>query len=85
LNVVEPTAEEFFASAAGVCVYVNAGGRAFRVQFDSLDGAGLVQGMINDSAVEALAVATTARDRYKSQLAPLFLRVAQELASRAGD
>jgi hypothetical protein len=78
----EPTAEEFFASAGGVCVYVNAGGRAFRVQFDSLDGAGFVQGMTDDGEAEALAVAKTALDRYKSQLEPLFLRVALELGSR---
>jgi hypothetical protein len=58
-DAVELTADEFFASADGVCLYVNVRGRAFRVRFDSPDGPGFAQGTTDVGADEALAIATT--------------------------
>lgn len=80
---IEPTAEEFFVSATGVCVYVNICGRAVRVQFESPDGPGVAaQGMMAGDADEALAAATSVLERCKSQLRPLFERAARESAAR---
>jgi hypothetical protein len=81
---VELSAGEFFASATGVCVYVNLAGRAFRVQFDSADGPGVARGTTEVGAAEAVVVATRALEKYRTQLRPLFDRVAHELASRPG-
>jgi hypothetical protein len=82
-TVTEPTAEEFFASATGVCVYVNIRGRALRVQFETPDGPGLAQGTTDVGANEALAAASRALEKHKDQLRPLFERVARELAKRS--
>ena len=86
-DAIEPAAEEFFASPGGVCVYVYVGGQAIRVQFDSPDGQAVAQrapdaGAEQAGAEQALAAATTARDKHKVLLAPLFELVAAELASR---
>ena len=81
-DAVEPTAEEFFASSTGACVYVNVRGRAFRVQFEAPDSSGVARGTTSAGADEAVAAATGAREKYKAQLGPLFERVAVEMASR---
>jgi hypothetical protein len=79
---IEPSAEEFFASETGVCVYVNVDGRAFRVQFASLDDAPTARGIGTVGVEEAIAAASSARERYRAKLEPLFLQIAQELAER---
>jgi hypothetical protein len=81
-QAVEPTAEEFFASPGGVCVYVSMGGRVFRVEFDSPDVPGVVREATAVGAAEALAAATRALDKHRTQLQSLFERVARESASR---
>jgi hypothetical protein len=81
--VVEPKAEEFFASATGVCVYVNVRGRAVRVQFESAGGPGIAPGAAQDSgAAEAIGAAASALARHGVRLQPLFDTVALELAAR---
>lgn len=79
---IEPKAEEFFASATGVCVYVNVRGRAVRVQFASASGPGLTEGKVDADAAEALVVASSVLERHQAQLQPLFEKVALELAAR---
>ena len=79
---IEPAALEFFASAAGVCVYVNVRGRAFRVQFESPDGPATVQRTTEHGADEAVAAASLALDKHKAELTPLFERVELERAAR---
>jgi hypothetical protein len=82
--VIEPKAEEFFASADGVCVYVRVGQQAVRFQFASPDGPGTVQGAPDVATDEALAVATSALSKHQEELQPLFDRIAAELAARRG-
>lgn len=82
--VLEPKAEEFFATADGVCVYVSVGGQAVRIQFTSLDGPGTVQGTPTVATEKALAVATLALSKHQQQVQLLFERIAVELAARRG-
>jgi hypothetical protein len=80
----EPTAGEFFASSSGVCVYINLGGRAFRVEFSSVDSEGVAPGATGDGVEAAIVAAAAALQRHKLELEPLFARVTTETASRAG-
>ena len=82
--MIEPKAEAFFASASGVCVYVDVRGRAVRVQFESAIGPGIAQETDGSRAAEALAVAGSALERHRVHLQPLFDKVASELAARRG-
>src|SRR5688572_26834250 len=84
MTIIEPTAEAFFATATGVCVYVNVGTRAVRVQFESLDAPATVEGASDAGAEAALIAASEAFEKYKHQLRPLFEHVAFELAARRG-
>ena len=77
-----PKAEEFFASEAGVCVYVNIRGRAFRVLFESPEGPTTASGTSDVGADEAIAIATEVLSKHRAQLEPLFERVRVERASR---
>jgi hypothetical protein len=73
--------ESFFASRSGVCVYVNVGKRAFRVQFATPDAIGVVVegGSDGDGAKEARHLAAAALRRHASALAPLFAKVAKAI------
>jgi hypothetical protein len=77
----EPKLEEFFASEAGVCVYVNVGRNAIRVWFESPDDAGSVTPEL-PGAEKALAVAKAAVRRHQAGLVSLFEKVASEQAER---
>lgn len=83
MTVVEPSAEQFFASAAGVCVYVKIGHRVVRVQFESLGGPGTVEGDLDAIARDALAAASAAFERHADQLRPLFERIECELVEQS--
>ena len=84
-KVKEPTVEEFFASASGVCVYVNVGGQTQRVEFQTEDSEGIVRGVTLEASAEARRAAEAALERFRLDLQPLFARVRAELASRAGE
>jgi hypothetical protein len=74
----EPTAADFFASRAGVCVYVRVAGRAIRVRFASTDAQGSVaEALPAADAEQAVKVARAALDKYRDALAPLFEKVAR--------
>lgn len=83
-SVNEPAFTDFFASSAGVCVYVTVGKRVIRVEFSARDTPGVARGVNSDEAATAIAAATVSLDRHRDQLQPLFARVEAELASRAG-
>jgi hypothetical protein len=68
---VEPAVSAFFACAGGVAVYVAAGQRGIRVEFESLDADGAVVES-DELAHAALSVAQTAFRRNRTALAPLF-------------
>jgi hypothetical protein len=74
--VIEPRADEFFASRSGVCVYVNLDGQAVRVQFADLDAHGVAEGDSPD-AEEAVRIAKSALQKHRAELGPLFERVAR--------
>jgi hypothetical protein len=80
-TVTEPTLEEFFASEAGVCVYVNVNGSAIRVWFVAPDAPGCVASEL-PGAAEALALAKAALQKHQAKLAPLFEKIAIERAER---
>jgi hypothetical protein len=84
MTIVEPTADAFFATATGVCVYVNVGRRAIRVQFESPDSPAVAEGLGDPATKLALAVAIKAFQKHHQQLRPLFDHVATELAERRG-
>lgn len=71
-------AGDFFASRAGVCVYVKGRRGVFRVQFAAPDAHGVVQDDDREGAAEALEVARAALRRHATQLAPLFEEVARK-------
>jgi hypothetical protein len=74
--VTEPKADEFFASRSGVCVYVNIGGQAVRVQFATVDAQGVAEGS-SPNAEAAIVEAKSALQKYRAELTPLFERVAR--------
>lgn len=83
MELVEPKADDFFATAAGVCVYVNIGRRVVRVRFASQDAPAVVDDDDQSAAQDALAVATRVFETHKRRLVPLFDRIAEELAARS--
>jgi hypothetical protein len=84
MDLVEPKADDFFATARGVCVYINVGRRsAVRVQFVSPDAPAAIDGDDQTGEQEAVAVATRAFEAHKHRLVPLFERIAHELAARS--
>jgi hypothetical protein len=58
-------------------------GRAIRVCFESLDGAGITAEE-SSAAADAVAIATSAFRKHQLQLAPLFVTIAGIKAKRAG-
>jgi hypothetical protein len=76
--VTEPKVDEFFASRSGVCVYVNIGGQAVRVQFASVDAHGVAESS-SANAEAAIVAAKTALQKYRVELTPLFERVARSM------
>lgn len=84
MNVIEPTLDEFFATATGVCVYVNVGRRAVRIQFESLDAPATVESSSDRDTELALIAAGKVFEKYKHQLQPLFDQTARELRQRSG-
>lgn len=83
MELVEPKADDFFATAGGVCVYVKLGRRAVRVQFASPNAPAAIDGDDQAAPQEAVAVATRAFQANKHRLLPLFDHIAHELAARA--
>lgn len=73
----ELSAEHFFATRAGVCVYVTLQRRVFRVRFVSAEAQGVVVQGHPDGAEEARAVAQAAVERLGPTLRPLFEKVAR--------
>jgi CheY-like chemotaxis protein len=69
--------ENFFASRAGVCVYVAVGSRTFRIQFATPDCLGIAADGGHDGAEEACRVARRALSLHFEQLNPLFQKVDQ--------
>jgi CheY-like chemotaxis protein len=69
--------ESFFASRAGVCVYVPVGARTFRIEFATPDSLGITADGGHDGAEEACRVARRALSRHFEQLTPLFEKVDQ--------
>jgi hypothetical protein len=68
---VEPAASAFFASPGGVGVYVAAGQRAIRVDFESLEAGGTVTES-DELAHTALLLARAAFCKHRAVVAPLF-------------
>jgi hypothetical protein len=85
MGATEPEADAFFATATGVCVYVNVGARTVRVQFESLSAPATSEESGDADVNEALLVASTAFEKHKPLLEALFEQVSVELASRRGD
>ena len=83
MEIVEPKADNFFATAAGVCVYVQVGRRAVRVQFSSSSAPAAIDGQDEAGTREAIAVATRVFEAHRRRLLPLFDSIARELAERA--
>jgi hypothetical protein len=77
LPILEPAADEFFATSGGVCVYVNVHARAFRVQFATPDAPGSAGDTSAAGASEAIAVARAAFVKHREKLTPLFERIAE--------
>jgi hypothetical protein len=75
----EVTADSFFASRSGVCVYVRVGKQKFRVQFADAEANGVVTGGEREGADEALRVARSALQRHAAELVPLFAKVARSI------
>lgn len=70
--------DAFFASRAGVCVYVKVDGRDFRVQFAAPDAHGTVsEGGEGVSADKALQLARAALAKHGAALNGLFEKVAR--------
>jgi hypothetical protein len=82
--LLEPAAKDFFASAEGVCVYVNVRGRAFRVRFETPDGPPSISGTTQKGSEEAAALAGRALVKHRDELAHLFQQVELERAARQG-
>ena len=81
-NTSSPKADAFFASRAGVCVYVMVQGRSIRVCFPSPGAEGRIEdGGTAEQSAAALAAATAAFASYRDALKPLFAQIAE--ASRA--
>lgn len=83
MDIVEPKPDSFFATAAGVCVYVQVGRRAVRVQFASSTAPAAIDGYHEPGTREAIAVATKAFEAHKRRILPLFDCIARELAERS--
>lgn len=74
----EPEADEFFVSDGSICVYVNLRGHPVRVRFDAPDGDAVATATVNkELAKEAIALATSARERNRRLLQSLFGRVSR--------
>jgi CheY-like chemotaxis protein len=69
--------ESFFASRAGVCVYVALGARTFRIEFATPDSPGIAADGGHDGAEEACCVARRALSLHFDRLTPLFEKVNQ--------
>jgi hypothetical protein len=67
--------ENFFASRAGVSVYVAVAARTFRVEFANPDSFGVAVNGGHDGAEEACLIARRALTRHADGLAPLFQKV----------
>jgi len=80
-TLTEPKLEEFFASEAGVCVYVSVRGNPIRACFESPDDPGSVDPDV-PGAEKALAVAKAAVQKHQAELVSLFEKVASERAER---
>lgn len=76
-TVTDIDADQFFATRAGVCVYVTLRQRVFRVRFASADSQGVVVQAETDGAEEARVIARAAVERLGATLAPLFEKVAR--------
>ena len=73
----ELSAKDFFATRAGVCVYVTLHRQVFRVRFASVEAQGVVVQGHPDRAEEARVVARAALERLGPSLLPLFEKVAR--------
>ena len=71
--------DNFFASRAGVCVYVAVGARTFRIQFATPDSLGVAVEGGQEGAEEARRIARRALSLHVEQLAPLFKKVERAL------
>ena len=71
-------AGNFFASRAGVCVYVTVRNRPLRVQFAAPDGRGVVVEGPDEDAEEALRIARSALSLRAAEIAPLFDKVGRD-------
>ena len=79
--VTVPVAKDFFATAAGVGVYVEVRRIAIRVTFATVDAVGETRLGDTPDCQEALRVATTALQTHREQLLPLFEKIARERAT----
>lgn len=77
-SAAEPEAEAFFASRAGVCVYVKVAGQNFRVQFVAPDADGTVSEGDGPAADKALLLARSAMKKHAPALTGLFEQVARD-------
>jgi hypothetical protein len=75
----ELTLESFFASRAGVCVYVTLANARFRVQFADPSSEGVVAEADQAGAEEARRIAHQAMRQHAVGLGPLFAKVARAL------
>jgi hypothetical protein len=71
--------ENFFASRAGVCVYVMVGRRSYRVQFVDANAEGVVVEGGREGAEAARQVARRAMREHAAGLARLFEKVARAM------
>jgi hypothetical protein len=81
-TVTVPVAKDFFATAAGVGVYVEVRRIAIRVTFATADAVGETRLGDTPDCQEALRVATLALHTHREQLLPLFEKIARELATQ---
>lgn len=79
MSTAELAADSFFASRAGVCVYVTIGKHRFRVQFADARAHGVVTEGEREGADEAVRVARTALREHEAALVPLFAKVARSV------
>lgn len=83
-TVTVPVAKDFFATSAGVGVYVEVRGIAIRVTFATVDAVGETRLGATPDCQEALRVATTALQTHRERLLPLFEKIARERATTSG-
>jgi hypothetical protein len=76
-GAAELNAQDFFASRAGICVYVVVSQHRFRVSFVDEDAQGVIDDDAHEGAAEALRQARVALARYRPELGPLFEKVAR--------